>query len=396
MTDHLFGVLRHGNLGHLLTNCVLLGVGGWLTEPRIGSLQTLMLAALCAVLGVFAELVLSGPGFVGMSGVAYGLISFGVLATSPPAHRSTTALLIAVALAAEFALLRSGTAVYTHLASALTGGGLAMFASLFGNKGPTLKPMKWEHVARVVEIIGQTDEDDAAEAESTFLDHGYDNMFVLIEKGTVLGVTGFGVDDQVPDLAWLSWTYLDKAETGRGLGAQMLNDLLGSLSKQGVRKIFIETSDYEDFGKKIYGAAHKLYEEFGANVELTLPDYHAPGEAKIIYGLINPEADDAPAPEQDDESTGLMVTGVERAPETEDVAGLTWQEAPVGVAGLQHYLSQAGEQAFRMAVLAIPSDLSSANADALVASGFEHQGTLKDYYFTGLHQEWWTHTLDNL
>lgn len=267
-----------------------------------------------------------------------------------------------------------------------------MFANLFGAKGPTLKPLEWSHMARVVEIIGQTDEDDAAEAENTLLNQGYDTMFALVDKGHVLGVTGYGIDEQVPDLAWLSWTYLDEAEMGRGLGSQMLNDLLGKLNKIGVRKIFIETSDYEEDGQKIYANAHRLYEEFGASVELTLPDYHAPGEAKIIYGLDNPEAQETPGPDSGG-ATGLSITALQLASETEDVAGLEWSEAPQDFVGLVDRLAEARANSYRMAVLAIPTDLSTAHGQTLEKQGMCHVGTLQDYYHTGLHQEWWSISL---
>ena len=81
-----------------------------------------------------------------------------------------------------------------------------MFDSLFAPKGPSLIPMQPRHMRRVVEIIAQTDEDDAAEAEKSFAGNGTDNMFVLQDQGNIFGVIGFSLDEQMPDLAWLSWT----------------------------------------------------------------------------------------------------------------------------------------------------------------------------------------------
>jgi len=390
--DHLIGVFRHGDPIHLALNCLLILIGGTLTEPRIGSWQTAGLAGLCLVSGVAVEFAVAGPGFVGLSPVAYGLVACGLVTASHPDRRGIVLVMIGLALTAEFFLLRPQIAVFTHITSALIGGGFAMLKSLFGAKGPALKPMEWRHVSPVVQIIGQTDEDDAYEAESTFLNEGMDDMFVLLDRGEVLGVIGYSLDEQVPDLAWLSWTYLDQAQTGRGLGSLMLNDLLGRLAKLGVRKIFIETSDYEDFGKKIYAAAHKLYEEFGAKVELTVPDYHAPREAKIIYGLDNPEAPSTPATEVS-EALGLAITGFDKAAETEDVAGLRWTEAQGGLVGLDQQLALARQQNYRMAVLAIPSDLSKANEAALQEQGLSPCGRLKDYYGEGMHQDWWICTL---
>lgn len=265
-----------------------------------------------------------------------------------------------------------------------------MFNALFGSKGPALKKMEWQHVSDVIAIIAQTDEDDAAEAEEIFLAQGgLENMFVLIERGKVLGVTGVGYDDHIPDLAWLSWTYLDEAHHGHGLGGQMLNDLLGMLAKQGIRKLFIETSDHSDFGKKTYERAHKLYEDFGASLELTIPDYHAPGEAKLIFGLDNPEAP-ADVPVSEGEMLhGFDIRSVEKAPETDNVGGLVWEETANGLTGVDLAKRNMHRDGYRMLVLPIPDDLAKANLTELQKNGFEHVGELKDYYSKGLHQQWW-------
>jgi membrane associated rhomboid family serine protease/GNAT superfamily N-acetyltransferase len=383
----LFGVLQHGSWNHLAVNCGLTLFGGAVTERALGTVRMIVLVLVMALAGVLLEWSLGGAGFVGMSGIAYGLVAYSIIATSAPDLRRLNLLLIVLALSAEFALLRAELAVFTHIAGTTIGGGAAMLSSLFGKKGPHLKPMEWKHVSKAVEIIGQTDEDDAAEAERIFVDSGYTNMFVLVDRGEVLGVTGFGIDENVPDVAWLSWTYLDDASLGQGLGSQMLNDLLGMLAKHNIRKIFIETSDYEEDGRRVYASAHRLYQEFGANVELTLPDYHEVGEAKIIYGIDNPEAGQTDAAETDD--TGIRVTGIEKAPETEDVAGFIWEETPVGIAGLDFYSRELEQSGFRMGVLPLPLDLSRSNTEELEELGFIRVGQLNDYYSTGQSQDWW-------
>lgn len=387
--DHLLGVLRHGNLGHLVVNLGFLVIGAFLTERRLGVVLTMTLAIVLSLVGTLAEFTFGGPGFVGTSAAAYGLVSFGLLATTPPEERLTTVGLLALALAAEATFLPS-VAIHAHVSPSLLGGGLAML-SLFGSKGPKLVPMKWEHVSRAVEIIDQTDEDDAAEAEQTFLGNDFENMFVLMNKGRVIGLTGYSFDDATPDLAWLSWTYLDEAEQGQGHGSYMINEVLGQLAKFGIRKIFIESSDYAEDGVKIYAAAHKLYEDFGANLELTVPDYHSPGEAKLIFGIDNPDAPKTAAPELGAEE-GLRFDGFETAAETDDVAALFWSATPVGIAGLDEYCLDASRK-HRMAVFAAPDDLTTPNEAALRAAQFEQLGKLKDYYGTDMHQVWWARRL---
>ncbi|KJZ18600.1 rhomboid family intramembrane serine protease [Loktanella sp. S4079] len=388
LMDIYLNAFKHGNLGHLLTNCVMVLIAGYETERKVGSYKTFALIAGCIVIGSTVQFVMVDHRFVGISSAAYGLVSFALLSHANPRHYTTIIALIAAIIALEAAAQPGQLALYTHVTSALIGGSYAMFGSLFGKKGPHLKPMQMIHLPKVLPIIAQTDEDDAAEAEQAFLQEGFDGMFVLVEGSEVLGVTGYSPDEQVPDVMWLSWTYLRQDQTGAGLGSQMLNNLLGKLKDMGIRKLFIATSDYDDFGKQIYAAAHKMYAEFGARIELTVPAYHSPTEAKIVYGLENPEfdaiRDTTPAP-----NTGLSITGSGVEPETDDVYGLSWEESPVGLAGMEFAKDKAIERGARQLVLAIPSDLSDANSEALQSHNFRLCGRLSDYYKLGLDQVWW-------
>ncbi|MEJ6404403.1 rhomboid family intramembrane serine protease [Yoonia sp. 2307UL14-13] len=386
--ESLTGVLRHGSLMHLSGNILVIFFGGLLAEARLGPTRFALLILACALGGTVAQYLIEGPRFIGASGVSYGLLAYGVIVGRTERGVYWAALAVATLIFLEIMTLSQHIAVYVHAAGALIGGSLAMFETLFGGKDPTLKPMQPAHIARVVEIIAQTDDDDAEEAEENFLEDGLEGMFVLMQKGEVLGCIGYSVDDQVPDIAWLSWTYLDKKKQSQGLGGNMMNDLLGKLKGYGVRKLFIATSDYEEFGRKIYADAHKMYADFGANVELTIPDYHNPGEAKIVYGLDNPEFV-APPPAPASEQTGIAITDIGKEPETKKVYGLRWEERPVGVAGLEYALGKARDKGARMTVLALPSDLSDANAVALESHNFKRCGALKNYYNPALHQVWW-------
>lgn len=387
---HLVGVLRHGDASHLTVNVIIIALAGPSVEERIGSARMVLLILALALFATLAEFALAGPGFVGLSGVAYGLAAFALL-SSYPNHQHLLALGILALLAMEWAALRTSLSVYAHSAGALMGGGIAMLGSLFATKGVQLKKMEWAHVAQVLPIIEETDDDDAREAEETFLRDGFENMFVLMDGRTVMGVTGFGVDDDVPDLAWLSWTYLAEKYHGQGYGRTMVNDLLGMLAKQGVRKIFIETSDYSENGVCIYASAHRLYEELGASLELTVPDYHDVGEAKLIFGLDNPEFPAGPKPIFG-EQAGVALMALQDAPETEDVASIQWEEIPQGLTGVDITLSNARERGFRMAVLALPQDLSEANFEAL-GKNFRRVGRLADYYGPDFGQDWWVASL---
>lgn len=382
-------VFLHGDLKHFAFNMVLLLFAGSRTEDVLGWYRTLVLVLVCIVVGTLTQIALVDTQFAGVSGPVYGMVAFAVIVDRPRRMQLLNAAIIAVVLLSEVLYLSDTVAIYPHITSATIGAAYAMFGNLFGSKGPTLKPMQMTHIAKVVGIIHQTDDDDAAEAEAEFLEPGgLEGMFVLMDRGEVMGCIGYSPDDHSPEIAWLSWTYLDAAYAGQGYGSQMMNDMLGKLNAFGVRKIFIATSDYEEFGKKIYAAAHKMYEDFGAEVEMTVPDYHTVGEAKIVYGLNNPEFQigDPPAPS---ENEGIAISGSAKEPETDNVRGLTWSEVPVGVAGLDHAIEKARNKGARMVVLSLPSDLSDANSAALESHGFTKSGKLTDYYNSGLHQDWW-------
>ncbi|WP_162617694.1 rhomboid family intramembrane serine protease [Yoonia maritima] len=393
ISDVFLNVFMHGDIPHLLMNLVMLVLGGQITEQRIGHWQTFLLIIACIAVGTSVQLAMVDQRFVGISGPVYGLVTYAVIATAEPKNWWFLCLVILGVITLEILFGGRSIAIYAHIFSTLIGGSYAMFGSLFGSKGPQLKPMQLTHLSKVVQIIKETDDDDAAEAENEFLNDGIEDMFVLLERGEVLGVIGYSHDDQVDDVVWLSWTYLRKDCAGEGLGAYMLNDLLGKLKAKGIRKIFIATSDYDHFGKLIYAAAHKMYAEFGAAVELTIPAYHTVTEAKIVYGLDNPEFDAGPSPAMPS-STGISITGSALEPETEGVFGLTWQEAPVGLAGIDYAVDQVKMRGGRKVVLALPSDLSDANADTLKSHKFEVCGRLDNYYNFGLHQVWWICSLD--
>lgn len=210
------------------------------------------------------------------------------------------------------------------------------------------------------------------------MNDSFENMYVLVDGRKVIGVTGYGVDPDVPDLAWLSWTHLAAKYHGQRYGRTVVDDLLGMLAKQGVRKIFIETSNYSEDGVCICANAHRLYKELGASLEPTVPDYHAIREAKLFFGLDNPEFPVGPTPETGARS-GVALMALRKAPETGDVTSIQWEEIPESLTGVDITLSNFKERGFRMAILTIPQDLSEANQTDL-DKNFRLVGQLADYY----------------
>lgn len=259
-----------------------------------------------------------------------------------------------------------------------------------GTDDPQLRPMQDEDIPKIVEIIGQTDEDDAENAEEMFRGRqGCQGMFVLWYQGVRVGVTGFEPSEGGPNVVWLSWTYMDEDASGDGLGRFMVEELLGMLNRQKVRKIFISTSDYKEDGELIYGAAHAFYEQLGAEIELTVPDFYDDGENRLIYGLNNPgmakqESFDGLG------DRGVTFLDLAEDDESEDVGAIAWEETEDGsVNGLDQILGLAHSRNYRQCVVALPADISDIATPSLEQNGFKRVGALTDFYALELAQVWW-------
>ncbi len=268
----------------------------------------------------------------------------------------------------------------------LLGGGGAKAAA--PSEGPFVRPMEMEDLPAALDIIDAHDDDDAEEAEEALNERQCAGMLVVEENGQILGLTGAVPDEDVPDIRWLSWTYLREDARGKGVGFMLVNELLSQLDQEGVRKIFIATSDYKEDGKDIYADARAFYEEMGAREELRIPDYHDTGETKIIYSLINENID--PGPPLTAETQGVTFEDFAEAPESEDGYGLIWTETEeAGVSGLATQLDRASREGARAVFVELPDDLSAMAEADLSGSGFTKAGALTDYYGPGADQIHW-------
>lgn len=264
-----------------------------------------------------------------------------------------------------------------------------MLGKMFGGGGPKFEPMQPVHITDAIRVIAETDEDDAEEAQSDLFGDGCDGMFVLTEKGRVVGLTGASPIEDSHDTGWLSWTYLTESHQGNGSGRFMVESLLTDLNQRGIRKLFISTSDYRENGVFIYEAAHKFYEGLGAVEELRVPRYHSNSEAKIVYGLVNPNITPVPAAPFEP-CDGVQINAIVRAPESDTGVALTWSQGGRGVSGLERALENAAMQNARIVVASLPEDISNLAADDLRSHGFQEDGSLSDYYGVGLSQVWWS------
>ena len=277
-----------------------------------------------------------------------------------------------------------------------------MNASFFSKKEPSLRPMKRSDLPKVIAIINDHDEDDAEEAQQSLM-NSIEGMFVLEEgggfsleeSGGLFGVTGARPDPDVEDVAWLSWTYVAEDRQGEGWGKMMMEQIIEMLRQEGVRKLFIATSDYMEDGEDIYADAKALYEAAGAELELTVPEFHDEEESQLIYGLSLMEVETETSDDIEKLEGIVEFYDVNPLPECEDGYALNWrmaeseEQVPSSLEQLRKYVSEGQQHEARFLLSTIPTDLSHFAEPAFENVGFKHIGNLKDYHAPGLHQEYW-------
>lgn len=275
-----------------------------------------------------------------------------------------------------------------------------MILSIFGKKqapepaneaGRYVRPMAPGDIARVVEIIDQHDEDDAEEAQESF-EESIEGLFVAVDNGKIVGVTGAIQDPEAEGICWLSWTYVDENERRQGLGHYLVDGLLHELRQSGIRKLFISTGDYVEDGEDIYAPAKGLFRKIGAELELKIDDYFGDGEARYIYGLELIDTGDEPeiAPQGD-----LIFDDLVEAPECDDAFQLTWREyqeesdAEDALDAFEKLITTAKNSQARFLIAAIPADLAEGAIKGLNKKDFQSLGQLRDYYQPGIDQLYW-------
>jgi ribosomal protein S18 acetylase RimI-like enzyme len=83
----------------------------------------------------------------------------------------------------------------------------------------------------------------------------------------------------------LYWIVVDPAAQGRGLGRALLAESERRIALEGGRRIYVETSS-----RAQYDPTRAFYERCGYAVAATLESFYAPGDGKVIYLKVLPEA----------------------------------------------------------------------------------------------------------
>jgi len=139
-------------------------------------------------------------------------------------------------------------------------------------------------VRKIVEATGyfSADETDVAvELVEERLTKGEASGYHFVFVESVGAVIGYAVYGPCPatiysyDIYWMA-VYPDCQ--GQGIGGKMLAMCESLIREQGGRRIYMDTS-----GRAQYEPTRRLYSARGYLQAANLPDYYAPGEAKITY-----------------------------------------------------------------------------------------------------------------
>jgi len=106
---------------------------------------------------------------------------------------------------------------------------------------------------------------------------GYEFVFAEIDGRTV----GYACYGRIPatqasfDLYWIA---VAASMQGTGIGGRLMREVERLVREEGATMLYIDTS-----GKAQYAPTRAFYEKSGFDQAAVLPDFFAPGDAKVIY-----------------------------------------------------------------------------------------------------------------
>ncbi len=139
-------------------------------------------------------------------------------------------------------------------------------------------------IRRIVEKTGMfrpAEVEIATELIGEFLARGSESgyRFTVAESaGEVVGYACFGPIPCTVASYDLYWIAVHPSQHRRGLGRQILQNVEMRVARDGGTRIYVDTS-----GRAAYEATRLFYEGMGYDQAAVLPDFYAPGDAKIIY-----------------------------------------------------------------------------------------------------------------
>ncbi|MAE66424.1 MAG: hypothetical protein CMJ18_19320 [Phycisphaeraceae bacterium] len=233
-------------------------------------------------------------------------------------------------------------------------------------------------------VIRQHSADDYEVAKDSYGDTR--GQYVLTEAGKVIGVTGGRMIPVTDRAYWLSWTYLDEAHRGQGLGRAMLDAMIEQFRSIHARKVFLSVSDQDQgMGNRgLYGKAMELYGQVGFAEELRHADYYDHGENMIAMGLRIDEEYDAEPTDPEERLPRLL--DVDEIVETDDAYFVEWEFDDGEGSSLEdvdRMIEQVRKWKGRVVFAGVAADALVAQ-DLFVAAGFVEDGHLADFYEDGI------------
>jgi D-alanine-D-alanine ligase len=119
---------------------------------------------------------------------------------------------------------------------------------------------------------------------------GYEFLFADGE-GELLGYTCYGPIGGTRASYDLYWIAVAPDLQGCGLGSRLLSDTEARIAVAGGRRVYVDTA-----GRPDYERTRRFYARAGYVLEATLPDFYAPGDAKLIYRKVLEPVRDALPP----------------------------------------------------------------------------------------------------
>jgi ribosomal protein S18 acetylase RimI-like enzyme len=117
----------------------------------------------------------------------------------------------------------------------------------------------------------------AEERLSKGLRSGYEFLFAE-RDGVVVGYVCYG-PISLTVASWdLYWIAVDRAQQGRGVGAALVGRMETDIAARRGQQVYVETA-----GRDAYAPTRAFYRRLGYTVAAELPDFYAPGDAKVVF-----------------------------------------------------------------------------------------------------------------
>jgi len=114
-----------------------------------------------------------------------------------------------------------------------------------------------------------------------FLDCGTSSgyRFAVAESDrAVIGYACFGPIPCTVSSYDLYWIAVHPSKQRHGIGRKLLEHVEQQIAEYGGTRVYVDTS-----GRDAYGATRSFYERMGYARAAVLPDFYAPGDAKVVY-----------------------------------------------------------------------------------------------------------------